>query len=158
MSWRRPCRTSTQVISPRYWWYARNVELRTAVEKLIQLEPIPGKALEGGNRLDAFRNVLLDLTNGRVSLEEAYAQTERALPRAGSPHANSNQVFAQGWGSVSCAHNSANFTIVPPWRNCVQQVLTGSSCRTRQPRSQTPHVRRAWLAPIKTCRRYMIAS
>ena len=77
---------------------SRNAELRAAVEKLIQSEPIPGKALEGGNRLDAFRSVLLDLTNGRASLEEAYAQTERALPRVGSLHAHSNQVFAQGWG------------------------------------------------------------
>jgi hypothetical protein len=77
---------------------SKNAELRAAVEQLIRSEPIPGKALEGGNRLDAFRNVLLDLANGRLTLEEAYAHTERALPRASSPHADSNKVFAQGWG------------------------------------------------------------
>src|SRR5271156_980185 len=75
-----------------------NAELRAAVEKLIQSEPIPGKALQGGNRLDAFRSVLLDLANGRISLEQAYDRTEQALPRASSPHAHNNQVFAQGWG------------------------------------------------------------
>lgn len=34
---------------------SRNAELRAAVEKLIQSEPIPGKALEGGNRLMHLR-------------------------------------------------------------------------------------------------------
>jgi len=77
---------------------SRNAERRAAVEKLIQSEPIPGKALEGSNRIDAFRNVLLDLVNGRISLDEAYARTEQVLSRATSPHANSNKVFAQGWG------------------------------------------------------------
>lgn len=72
---------------------SKNAELREAVGKLVQSEPIPGKALQGGNRLDAFRSVLLDLTNGQVSLEQAYVRTEQALPRVGSPHAHSNQVF-----------------------------------------------------------------
>jgi hypothetical protein len=66
---------------------SRNAELRASVEGLIRSEPIPGKALEGGNRLDAFRNILRELINGHVNFEEAYARTERDLPRASSPYA-----------------------------------------------------------------------
>ena len=117
-----------------------NAELRAAVEKLIQAEPIPGKALEGGNRLDAFRSVLLDLTNGRISLEQAYARTEQELPRAGLLHAHSNQVFAQGWGERLVRTQLSQF-----YNRAAMEKLraAGSSCHTRRLRSQTPHVHRA---------------
>lgn len=83
---------------------SRNAELRTAVERLIQPEPIPGKALEGANRLGAFRSVLRELINGSINLEQAYARTERDLPRASSPYAPSNLVFPLGVGRASRAH------------------------------------------------------
>ena len=76
---------------------AVNAELRSSVERLVKQEPIPGKVLEGGNRLDAFRSILLDLIVGRVDLHEAYRRTGRDLPRTSSPYSRSNLVFAEGW-------------------------------------------------------------
>jgi hypothetical protein len=76
---------------------ATNNDLREAVLALVQNEPMPGKVLEGGNRLDLFREILTDLTTGDISLDEAYWRTETEIPRHTSPHSSSNRVFPQGW-------------------------------------------------------------
>lgn len=74
-----------------------NTELREAVISLIQSEAMPGKVLEGGNRIEIFREILISLANGEIILETAYEQTERRLPRQTSPHSSSNRVFAREW-------------------------------------------------------------
>jgi hypothetical protein len=75
-----------------------NTALRQLVIDLIKSEPIKGKALEGGNRVEVFREVLLNLASGTLDLDPAYAETEKRIPRAESPYSASNQVFAKGWG------------------------------------------------------------
>lgn len=77
---------------------ARNTELRRAVERLTDTEAMPGKVTEGGDRLRRFRQMLKELINGGLTLEEAYARTERDLPRADSPYAHDNRVFPEDWG------------------------------------------------------------
>ena len=76
---------------------AHNGELREAVISLVQSEPMPGKVLEGANRLELFRLILIDLVNGEVGLQDAYLQTHETIPRTTSPHGSSNRVFAKGW-------------------------------------------------------------
>lgn len=76
---------------------ADNDSLREAVVALIQVEPMPGKVLEGGDRLDKFRVILTDLANGAIDVDEASWRTETEIPRHTSPHSSSNRVFAQGW-------------------------------------------------------------
>ena len=76
---------------------AANDVLRDAVVTLIQNEPMPGKVLEGGDRLEVFRAVLTDLARGDISLNEAYQRTNSELPRHASLHSQNNRVFSQGW-------------------------------------------------------------
>ena len=74
-----------------------NDDLREAVTVLIQNQPMPGKVLEGGNRLEVFRGILIDVANGDIVLDEAYLRTETEIPRHTSPHSSSNRVFPDGW-------------------------------------------------------------
>ena len=76
---------------------AANPHLRATVDNLAATEPMPGKATEGGNRLNQFRVILRDLIAGRIGLDEAISRTGQQLPRSESPHASSNKVFATGW-------------------------------------------------------------
>ena len=76
---------------------SQNDELRAAILSLIDAEPIPGKATEGGNRLEQFRQILRDLANNQIGLQEAFLRVSRDLPRNTSPHSSSNRVFADGW-------------------------------------------------------------
>lgn len=76
---------------------ATNDDLREAVVALIQNEPMPGKVLEGGNRLDVFRAIIVDLSSGDILLDEAYWRTETETPRHTSPHSSNNRVFPEGW-------------------------------------------------------------
>jgi hypothetical protein len=74
-----------------------NTELREAVLKLIDEQPVPGKVTEGEDRLARFKEVLRQLIRGEISLTEAYYRTETGLPRASSIYAINNRVFASGW-------------------------------------------------------------
>lgn len=76
---------------------SQNDELRSAVLSLIDAEPIAGKATEGGNRLERFRQILQDLANNQIGLQESFPRVSRDLPRNTSPHSSSNRVFADGW-------------------------------------------------------------
>lgn len=74
-----------------------NSALRVAVVAVVEREAMPGKATEGSDRLERFRRILIDLVNGRLSLEGAYERTEQELSRDTSPHRDDNRVFAAGW-------------------------------------------------------------
>ena len=76
---------------------SQNDELREAVIALVEYKPIPGKATEGGDRVERFRAILKDLFNGGINFSEAYRRTEIELPRHSSKHSESNRVFASGW-------------------------------------------------------------
>jgi hypothetical protein len=106
-------------------------DLRSAASELLT-QAMPGKVVEGGDRLAAFRGVMAELIAGRLTLEEAYAETEHRLPRATSPHGTNNRVFASGWGErlvrtqLSRLYNQAVLT----------QLLSSG-----EPRCYVPHSR-----------------
>ena len=76
-----------------------NNELQRLIIALIESEPIPGKVLESnsGDRLGVFKDILIELVNGKVSLDTAYQQTETKLPRHTSLHKSNSRVFPGGW-------------------------------------------------------------
>jgi hypothetical protein len=69
---------------------SQNDELKNSVLILIANEPMPGKVTEGGERLEKFRAILMDLINGQMSLTEAYERTSVNLSRQASVHSSSN--------------------------------------------------------------------
>lgn len=74
-----------------------NSELEERILDLVETEPIHGKAIEGGGRTDALREILTQFFNGEIELREAYAAVSTELPRRESPHSGNNQVFSRGW-------------------------------------------------------------
>ena len=72
------------------------LDLQEQVVGLLS-QDMPGKVTEGGNRLELFRGILLDIVRGKLSLAEAYSETLHQLPRRTSRHAGSNRVFTDGW-------------------------------------------------------------
>lgn len=93
-----------------------NDALKARILGLIQDEPIPGKATEGGDRLENLKDILTDYFNGSVDLSQAIADVEFRLPRHYSPYEHNNRVFPQGWAerlirtSVSRFYNQAVLT------------------------------------------------
>lgn len=78
---------------------AANDDLRQLVVSLIESDPILGKALEddSGDRLRAFRDVLIELANSKILLDAAYQETEAKLPRHTSSHSSNSRVFPNRW-------------------------------------------------------------
>lgn len=76
---------------------SENTELREAILRLIDEQPVPGKVTEGGDRLLRFKEILKRLVRGEIRLAEAYYYTEAELPRESSYYAANNRVFPSGW-------------------------------------------------------------
>ncbi|MFV8951635.1 hypothetical protein [Serratia fonticola] len=74
-----------------------NQPLRDSVLALIKSKKIAGKVTEGEDRLAKFKQILTDLVKGEITVDKAISLTEVTIPRLGSIHAGSNQVFATGW-------------------------------------------------------------
>jgi hypothetical protein len=76
---------------------AENTELRDAILRLIDEQPVPGKVTEGGDRLLRFKEIMKGLVRGEIGLSEACYRTEADLPRESSIYAANNRVFPSGW-------------------------------------------------------------
>jgi len=76
---------------------SENTELRDAVLRLIDEQPVPGKVTEGGDRLLRFKEILKQLVRGEIGLSEAYYRAEAEIPRESSFYAANNRVFPSGW-------------------------------------------------------------
>lgn len=76
---------------------AGNQPLRDAMLALIANQPIAGKATEGDNRLNTFREILHELTTGTINIHQAIRRVESELPADSSAYAGNNQVFPHGW-------------------------------------------------------------
>lgn len=76
---------------------AQEDALRIRVINLVRSRPILGRAVEGPGRADELRSILELLAAGRITVGEAGAQTQQRLPRASSPYASDNRVFASDW-------------------------------------------------------------
>ena len=90
-----------------------NEKLRTRIIRLVEIEPILGKVLEGGDRTEKLREILSSFFHGGIGFNDAIKEVEFRLPRQYSQHENNNRVFPQGWAerlirtSVSCFYNQA---------------------------------------------------
>ncbi len=62
-----------------------NSELREEVRTLIMHEPIVGKVVEGGNRVERLRLILTDVLIGRIDLEQAFTRAETPMATSKSP-------------------------------------------------------------------------
>ena len=76
---------------------SNNPELKRKVLDLVQYEPIAGKVTTGGERLEDFREILIDFFDLRIDLNTAITETEDKLNRNFSMYSGDNRVFAKGW-------------------------------------------------------------
>ena len=71
--------------------------IRGRMMELINSKNIPGKALEGGDRVAKFKGILNELVSYQLSLDEAYKKTSTILSRMESIYSENNRVFPTGW-------------------------------------------------------------
>jgi hypothetical protein len=76
---------------------SKRQDLREAMVKLIENQPMPGKVTEGSDRLTRFRELLKKLTIGELNISEAYSRTENELSRDNSIYFSENKTFPKGW-------------------------------------------------------------
>ncbi|MFC7076113.1 hypothetical protein [Haloarcula halophila] len=72
-------------------------ELRNRILELVESEPIPGKATEGGERVNALREILSEFFDGEISLDQSIQRISDDLPKHESKHAHNNRVFPEDW-------------------------------------------------------------
>jgi len=85
------------------------IDLMEDVKNLIRTKNIVGKALEGGNRKEIFKDILILLVEGKIDLEESYNLVEEKIPRHTSPYRDNNRVFSDGWGERLVRTNLSKF-------------------------------------------------
>lgn len=87
----------------------RNNNLKVLVNELIQSKPISGKALEGGEREQKFKSILIGLINGNYKLDESFTLVEQNIPKHFSVFSGSRQVFSDGWAKRLVKTNLSKF-------------------------------------------------
>jgi hypothetical protein len=123
---------------------AARVDLRAAMRSLLETYELPVKVTEGGDRRASRRAILGKLFDGAITLDEAVAQVEVQLAREGSPHRDSNLVFARGWAKrLVQTHTSVFYT----WAVLEALLAAGES------RCFVPHS--AAEAPTSACSRLL---
>lgn len=83
--------------------------LKDRILGLIKLEPIPGKAIEGEERLENLKDILTNYFSSSIDLAQAIDDVEFRLPRHYSPHEHNNRVFPQGWAERLVRTNVSSF-------------------------------------------------
>ncbi len=86
-----------------------NESILRDVRELIVDKEIVAKALEGGNRKQKFKEILLELVNDEISLEESYVLVEKELGEETSIHQGNKRVFSDGWGERLIRTNLSKF-------------------------------------------------
>lgn len=108
-------------------------DIRDVMSGLIATRPIPGKVLEGGNRLEIFRGILKKLVAGEISLDEAIRETAIDLAPHSSPHGENKRVFPQGWHERLVRTQLSRF-----YNQAVLELLSAEGMATAYvPRSST---------------------
>ncbi|WP_276301920.1 hypothetical protein [Halorussus lipolyticus] len=74
-----------------------NSNLRNKIVELVNDEPIHGKAFEGGNRTESFREILVGFFEGEMKLEESIKKVSIDLPEQESRYSGNGNVFPRGW-------------------------------------------------------------
>jgi hypothetical protein len=78
--------------------FASEVRIRDRALLLVSRELMPGKATEGGDRLNQLRDLLTRVIEGKITPSAACTEVERTIPRENSVHALNNRVFPTSWG------------------------------------------------------------
>jgi len=86
-----------------------NKSILQDVKELIVDKQIAAKALEGGNRKQKFKEILLELVNGEISLGASYVLVEKKLGEEISIHQGNKRVFSDGWGERLIRTNLSKF-------------------------------------------------
>ena len=76
-----------------------NDALQTQIADIIPGRPIYGKRVEGGDREQTARDILIDFFDCNIEYQEAYERVLQELPRRESPHSYDNNTWL--------LHNSA---------------------------------------------------
>lgn len=71
--------------------------IKQGIIELINRENIIGKVLEGNQRLEKFKEILINLVNGDISFEDSIKHVNKNLSRNTSIYKNDNRVFASNW-------------------------------------------------------------
>ena len=76
---------------------AERKDIRDEMISLINSRDIYGKVLEGVSRISEFRKILIELTNGNISIQQATYNTVAKLPQSSSKYNNEGRVFPKDW-------------------------------------------------------------
>ena len=71
-------------------------DLCETVKELIRTKKIVGKSLEGGNREEVFREILINLVEDNVNLDQSYKLVENKLSEATSIYKGDKRTFPSG--------------------------------------------------------------
>ena len=76
---------------------SNNSKLREHVVALMKQNNIIAKSLEGRKRLEKFRNILVSLAEGELTIEGAIKNVTTQLPAQNSAFFGNNKVFPNRW-------------------------------------------------------------
>lgn len=72
---------------------SNNDQVRSHSVDLISEERMIAKSLEGGTRIEDFKEILTDVFQGRIDQSTAVQRVSQELPESESPYQFYNQVF-----------------------------------------------------------------
>jgi hypothetical protein len=75
----------------------KNDRISRRMVALIASEPVAGKSIEEPERLACFREILRQLTLGKLNIHQAIRQVESRMPLSSSKHASNRRVFSNKW-------------------------------------------------------------
>lgn len=86
-----------------------NNDLKTKVRGLIDDKQIDGKVLEGGERENHFKSILIGLIEGNYDLNDSFRLVEQNIPVRSSIHSGNRRVFSDGWAKRLVKTNLSKF-------------------------------------------------
>jgi len=86
-----------------------NDALQTQIADIIPGRPIYGKRVEGGNREQNARDILIDFFDCKIEYQEAYERVLQELPRRESPHSHDNNTFSSDWNEALIRMQAVRF-------------------------------------------------
>ncbi len=75
----------------------KNSWVKSKMLELLSTRNIVGKALEGEDRPEIFKDILSKLVNGQITLNDSFTYVKISLSRAQSIFSSDNRIFASGW-------------------------------------------------------------
>jgi len=86
-----------------------NDSLQAKIADIIPGSPIHGGKVEGGDREQKAREILIDFFDCEFEYQEAYQRVLRDLPEHESPNAGNNQIFSSDWNQSLIRMHTVRF-------------------------------------------------